>query len=187
MDSNRCRGLGIVELMPIFFKMVLAEVKVSLHFIDWAGSIDDRKSISGYVFKLNLNAVCWSSKKQHTTTLSSSEAEYIAVTGGTCQAIWLRRILCDIKQNQTDQTVIYCDNQSTIAMIKNPVHQNRTKHIEIRYHFIRDQLANDNIVLKHCSTDQQLADIFTKSLPVEKFVWCREGLGINEFGLTGAC
>nr|CAD1827412.1 unnamed protein product [Ananas comosus var. bracteatus] len=84
---------------------------------DWAGSIDDRRSTSGFAFKL----------------------------GSTCQAIWLRRILCDLHLKQLDPTIIYCDNQSTIAMAKNPVHHSRTKHIEIRHHFIRDQVANGNI------------------------------------------
>nr|CAD1823506.1 unnamed protein product [Ananas comosus var. bracteatus] len=152
---------------------------------DWADSIDDRSSTSGFVFKLGSSTVCWSSKKQHTMALSSSEAEYVALTTAACQAIWLRRILCDLYQKQTDPMIIYCGNQSTIVTAKNPVQHSRTKHIEIRHHFIRDQVANGNIQMVHVSTQNQLADIFTKPLPLEIFSWCCQGLGITRFDLMG--
>jgi hypothetical protein len=86
---------------------------------DWAGSFDDRKSTSGYVFSLGSGAVLWCSKKQPTISLSSTEAEYIAAATTTCEAIWLKKVLLDLKQEQKYATTIYCDNLSTIAITKN--------------------------------------------------------------------
>ena len=108
-------------------------------FLDsnWGGCIDDRRSTTGYVFTMGSGAISRSSKKQPSTALSSSEAEYMAVTAAACQAVWLHRILDDVKQTQANATVIYCDNQSTVAMMKNPVYHNRTRPIETRHHFIR--------------------------------------------------
>ncbi|KAL0438667.1 UNVERIFIED_CONTAM: Retrovirus-related Pol polyprotein from transposon TNT 1-94 [Sesamum latifolium] len=111
-------------------------------YSDWAGSVNDRKSTTGYLFMLGSNAISWCSKKQPSTALSSSEAEYMAVSLAACQAIWLRRILGDMKQHQEKDTTILCDNQSTISMTKNPVHHNRTRHIDTRHHYIRE-LVNE--------------------------------------------
>src|SRR5262249_47314404 len=97
---------------------------------DWASSLDDRKSISGYVFKIGSNAILWCSKKQPSIALSSFEVEYMAVTLAACQAVWLRRILNYIKQHQKEATTILCDNQCTIAMTKNPIHHSHTRHID---------------------------------------------------------
>ncbi|PKA50942.1 Retrovirus-related Pol polyprotein from transposon TNT 1-94 [Apostasia shenzhenica] len=152
---------------------------------DWASSSDDRKSISASVFSLGSGAVTWSSKKQATTALSSSEAEYVAATSAACQAIWFRRILAELHQRQEGATEIFCDNKSTIAMTKNPVFHGRTKHIDIRLHFIRDLVANNEIQLKYCSTHEQVADILTKSLSREKFTYFRSRLGVCNFELRG--
>lgn len=145
---------------------------------DWGGSLDDRKSTSGYLFCLGTNVVSWSSKKQKTVALSSAEAEYIAVTDATCEAIWLRRLLADLKQVQKQPTVIYCDNMSTIAMTKNPVFHSRTKHIELRHHFIRDMVSNGEISLEFIGTNEQPADFLTKAIYVEKFQKARDILKI---------
>jgi len=131
---------------------------------DWAGSTDDRKSTSGFVFNLGSGAVSWSSKKQEVVALSTSEAEYIAATSTACQAVWLRRLLADFNQEQIGATEIFCDNRSTVAMTKNPAFHGRTKHIDIRYHFIRKLVSTEEIVLKNCDTSEQLANIFTKAL-----------------------
>ena len=115
---------------------------------DWAGSIDDRRSTSGYVFQLGSKSISWSSKKQATVALSSSEAEYVSATSAACEAVWLRRILKDLQQKTEDTTTIYCENISAIAMTKNPVFHSRTKHIEIRHHFIRELVEKQEIELQ---------------------------------------
>ena len=145
---------------------------------DWAGSLDDRRSTTGYVFNLGSGAIAWSSKKQPSTALSSSEAEYTAVTSTACQAVWLRRILEDMKQHQPEATIIHCDNQSTIAMTKNPMYHNRTRHIDTRHHFIRELVSKGSIKILYCATNEQLADIFTKPVPSDKFFYFRELLGV---------
>ncbi|RVW83084.1 Retrovirus-related Pol polyprotein from transposon TNT 1-94 [Vitis vinifera] len=131
---------------------------------DWAGCLEDRKSTSGYMFSLGSGAVCWSSKKQAVTALSSSEAEYTAATSSACQAVWLRRILVDINQEHEEPTVIYCDNKAAIAMTKNPAYHGRTKHVDIRVHFIRDLVVEGKVVLQYCNTNEQVADVLTKAL-----------------------
>ncbi|KAK4389380.1 Retrovirus-related Pol polyprotein from transposon TNT 1-94 [Sesamum angolense] len=111
----------------------------------------------------------WASKKQATVAQSSAEAEYIAAAATSNQAIWLRRILEDMGEKQEEPTTIYCDNKSAIAITKNPVQHSRTKHIDIKYHSLREATTRGEIELKYCSTEEQLADIFTKALPRNKF------------------
>ena len=148
---------------------------------DWAGSTDDRKSTSGYVFLLGNKAISWASKKQTTVALSSAEAEYMAATSAACEATWLRKILQDVQQDSKTPTVIHCDNMSAIAMTKNPVFHSRTKHIEIRYHFIRELVERGEIKMEFCKTEEQLADIFTKPIATEKFIKFRDMLGVQDF------
>lgn len=103
---------------------------------DYAGDLDDRKSTSGYVFMMGSGAISWSSKKQSIVTLSSTEAEFIAATTCACQAIWLQRILEELHFKQNHSIVIYCDNNSAIKLSKNPVLHGRSKHIDVKYHFL---------------------------------------------------
>ncbi|KNA03723.1 hypothetical protein SOVF_206380 [Spinacia oleracea] len=131
------------------------------------------KGTSGYVFQLGTKAISWSSKKQATVALSSSEGEYIAATSASCEVVWLKRILGDLRQPTEDPTIIYCDNMSAIAMKKNPVFHSRTKHIEIRHHFIRELVEKQEIELQFCKTGEQLADILTKAISTEKFIQFR--------------
>ena len=148
--------------------------------IDYAGDQDDRKSTSGYVFMINSSAVSWSSKKQPVVTLSTTEAEFIAAASSACQVVWLRRILKSLSHVQYDSTVVYCDNISTIKLSKNPVMHGRSKHIDVRFHFLRD-LVNDGVVeLKQCSTQEQIADIMTKPMKFEAFARLREAMGVCE-------
>jgi hypothetical protein len=135
---------------------------------DYAGDLDDRKSTTGYLYMLGSGAISWSSKKQPIVTLSTTEAEFIAAASCACQGIWLRNVLDFLKQKQQGCTIIYYDNSSSIKLSKNPVMHGRCKHIDVRFHFLRD-LTKDGIVeLVHCKTDEQHADLFTKPL---KFVF----------------
>lgn len=130
---------------------------------DWGGA-EDRKSTTGYIFTLNGAPISWSSKKQQTVALSSTEAEYVALTHTTKEAIWLRALLKDLGQEQTEATIINEDNRSVISLALNPVNHQRTKHIDIQYHFIRDKIQHKQISLQHTPTEAQLADGMTKAL-----------------------
>eukprot|EP00253_Pinus_taeda_P011782 PITA_11782 len=131
---------------------------------DWAGSVDDRKSTSGYVFHMGSGAISWASKKQPIVALSTAEEEYVAATTVACQEIWMRRMLRSLGQEQAKRTMIFCDNSSAIALSKNLVFHKRMKHIDIRFHYIRELVNNGEIVLQHCRTHEQVADILTKPL-----------------------
>ena len=99
---------------------------------DWEGNPDDRRSTSGQGFHIGSGVVSWSSQKQPTVSLSSTESEYKALTNATCEAVWLRRILADLEEEQSGSTCINCDNQSTIKLTHNPIYHARSKHIELR-------------------------------------------------------
>ncbi|XP_070664639.1 secreted RxLR effector protein 161-like [Malus domestica] len=136
---------------------------------DYAGDIDDRKSTSGHVFMINSGAITWSSKKQQIVTLSTTEAELMAATSCACQAIWLRRMLEALGDKQEGSTIIFYDKISAIKLSRNLVMHGRSKHIDVRFHFLRN-LCNDGVVeLEYCKSGNQLADILTKSLKQPSF------------------
>eukprot|EP00253_Pinus_taeda_P026483 PITA_26483 len=147
---------------------------------DWAGSVDDKKSTSGYVFHMGSGAISWASKKQPIVSLSTAEAEYVAATATACQAVWLRRVLRDLCHEQENGTTIYYDNSSAIALSKNFVFHKRTKHIDTKFHFIRELVNNGEIVLQHYRTEDQLADILTKALGKKSFDHFRKCLGMQK-------
>lgn len=136
---------------------------------DWANSLDDRKSISGFCFKLNDNLISWTSKKQPIVSLSSTESEFIAVCMASCELLHIKNLLNDLKINYSLPILLNEDNQSTIKLLKNFENNKRCKHIDVKFHFIVDLLAKGIIDLMYISTNDQLADIFTKSLGNEKF------------------
>ena len=144
---------------------------------DWAGNVDDRKSTSGGCFYLGNCLVAWHSKKQSSISLSTAEAEYIAAGSGCTQMLWMKQMLTDYGIEQCSMN-LYCDNTSAINISKNPVQHSRTKHIDIRHHFIRELVEEGVIVLEHISTEKQLADILTKPLDASKFENMRKSLGV---------
>ncbi|GKB83567.1 putative RNA-directed DNA polymerase [Tanacetum coccineum] len=147
---------------------------------DFAGDLDDRRSTSGSVFLLAGGAISWSSKKQPVVTLSTTEAEYIAATACACQCLWLKRILAAIGHEEGESSIIQCDNSSAIQLSMHHVFHGRSKHIDVKFHFLRD-LVNDGIVqLTHCNTHDQIADVMTKPLKKEQFVKLRKSMGLVE-------
>ena len=147
---------------------------------DWAGDINDRRSTSGYLFQLSGAAVSWRSKKQSCVALSTAEAEYMALASTAQEAIWMRRLTSDLKNGPTTGTVIFEDNRSAICMAQNPQFHGRTKHIAIKFHFIREQVKNGNIELKHCETKEMVADMLTKGLYRDQFTKLRKMAGMEE-------
>jgi len=146
---------------------------------DYAGDLDDRKSTSGYVFMLGTGAVSWASKKQNVVALSTTEAEYMAAALCACQCIWLSRLLEQIGIMEKTEVEVMCDNSSTIQLSKHPVFHGKSKHIDVRFHFLRD-LVNDGVIkLSFCNSQDQLADIMTKPLKLEQFDKLRSMLGIS--------
>ena len=144
---------------------------------DWAGCTDDRKSTSGGCFYLGNNLVSWHSKKQNSISLSTAEAEYIAAGSGCTQLLWMKQMLKDYGIVQ-GTLVLYVDNMSAINISKNPVQHSRTKHIDIRHHFIRELVEDKVITLEHVPTENQLADLFTKPLDLVRFQSLSRTLGV---------
>eukprot|EP00253_Pinus_taeda_P033891 PITA_33891 len=136
---------------------------------DWAGSSTDRKSTSGGVFSIGLIAISWYSRKQRSVALSSAKAEYMAASLAACEAIWMRKILVGLFNSHLDPTVIYCDNQSCIKLSANPSFHDRSKHIDIRYHHIRDCVQRRIMLLSYIPMEDQDVDILTKALTRSKF------------------
>jgi len=141
---------------------------------DLAGDVDDRKSTSGSVFLLGSSLVTWVSQKQRVVSLSSCEAEYIASANAACQGIWLSRLLGELLDIQVPKVKLLVDNKSAIALSKNPVHHDRSKHIDVKFHFIRDCVERGEVNIDHVGTTEQLADILTKALGRVRFVQLRQ-------------
>ena len=144
---------------------------------DFAGCKMDRKSTSGTCHLIGSALVSWHSKKQNSVALSTAEVEYIAAGSCCAQILWMKQQLLDYGIH-LDHIPIRCDNTSAINLSKNPVMHSRTKHIEIRHHFIRDHVQKRDCVVEFVETNKQLADIFTKPLPKETFFNIRRELGI---------
>ena len=130
------------------------------------------------MFLLSSGAISWSSKKQPIVSLSSIEAEFIAAASCACQAVWLKRVLGKLGQNQGKPTIIHCDSSSAIKLSKNPVMHGRSKHIDVCFHFLRELTKAGTVELVHCGTQEQLADVMTKPLKLDAFLKVRGLLGV---------
>lgn len=147
---------------------------------DWASDKNDRKSYTGYVFKLSGSAVSWKSVKQKSVALSSTEAEYMALSEATKEAIYLRSLLSELI-GKLECIVIFNDNQSAQKLSTNPVFHERSKHIDVRYHFIREAISENLIDIKYMQTDEMIADVLTKGLQNVKHNKFVRNMGLRDF------
>ncbi|KAG6483537.1 hypothetical protein ZIOFF_060185 [Zingiber officinale] len=145
---------------------------------DLAGDLDGRKSTSGMTFYFNESLVSWNSQKQKTVALSSCEAEFMAATTAACHALWLRSLTSELTGEKPKPVTLFVDNKSSIALMKNPVFHGRSKHIDTRFHFIRECVENGQIVVEFINTGEQRADVLTKALPGVKLAVMRQLLGV---------
>ena len=143
---------------------------------DWAGQLDDRKSTSGMIFYLNNGAITYASKSQKCVALSTAESEYVALGEAAREAIYLRMLLKDLGHEQREPTIIYEDNVAAEKLSKNNVHHSRTKHIDIKHHFIREVVEQKQIEIKHLASAEMLADILTKALAFPVFSKLRQDI-----------
>ena len=144
---------------------------------DYAGCLETRTSRSGFIFQLNGGPISWSSQRQSIVSLSTAEAEYIALAHGTKEAIWLRRILNDLKI-PCKSIPLFIDNQSAIKLAKNSEFHKRSKHMDVLYHFVRNTLNRKIINISYVEFKEQLADIFTKPLTKQTFCYLCKRLNV---------
>ncbi|GAU47317.1 hypothetical protein TSUD_377910 [Trifolium subterraneum] len=176
---------GILEFGILFPKSARnAKPKIEIVCFsdaEWCGDNVDRRSTNGYVFKFQNAPVSWCSKKQSVIALSSCEAEYVAGSLAACQANWLQSLLSEMKIIDNITVILKIDNKSTINLAKNPVSHGKSKHIETRFQFLRDQVNKGKLSLEYCSTDDQQADILTKAVKRDRFLKLRREMRIVSF------
>lgn len=172
---------GTIELKLIYKKNEYNELIIGYVDADWGSNETDRKSVTGFVFKLFENCtITWNSKRQNSVAASSTEAEYMAAFEAVKEALWLQSLLAGINIIISGPIILFEDNKSCIAIANNPTIHKRSKHINIKYHFTREQVQNSLICFKYLSTVDQEADLFTKSLPAPRFQELRSKLGMVE-------
>jgi Reverse transcriptase (RNA-dependent DNA polymerase) len=145
---------------------------------DWASNPNDRKSISGFAFLLGGGAISWSSKKQTSVALSSTEAEYMAASHAARHAIWLKRLFEDIGILNSNSITLFIDNQSALSLSGDVMFHQRTKHIDVQYHFLRNAVLDGTLSTFYCPTADMVADIMTKALPKPQHQKLTEDLGV---------
>ena len=192
--------VGSIDLGIMYKECVDGCQVIGYSDADYASDLETRRSTTGYVFYLAGRSVTWSSQRQRLVTLSTIESEYVAATTAAKELCWIRKLLNDIGYRSASSSILFVDNQNAIKLAKNPEYHKRTKHIDIRYHYIREHCESGEIkrtkhidiryhyIREHCEsgeikleyifTKHQKANIFTKALPRNKFMRLRDSLGL---------
>eukprot|EP00253_Pinus_taeda_P008809 PITA_08809 len=181
-------GKSLIILVLYVYDLIPTEASpLFVGFTDsnWAGDHYDQKSTAGYVFTLGYGPITWHCKKQSSISLYSAEVEYRGAVEASKEALWLCQILSEFGFQQQHLTTLWCDNQSAIQLCKYPVQHQRNKHIEIHMHFIRKLIHDHVLEVQYCSTDDQVANIFTKALIEAKFTKIRFMVGVQEVVTKG--
>jgi len=131
---------------------------------DWAGCVDTRRSTSGFVWIMNGGAICWRSRLQSIVALSSTEAEYVGATPAVQEILWLRDLLCELGVTDSSPSLLNMDSRGAVSLTRGVGDSNRTKHIDIRHHFIRSHVEEKCIRVQYIPTDEMIVDILTKNL-----------------------
>ncbi|KAJ9513300.1 hypothetical protein QJQ45_001343 [Haematococcus lacustris] len=146
---------------------------------DFASDRVSYRSTTGYVFVLSAAAVSWRSKLQTTVAASTTEAEYQAAADATKEALFLRKLLHELQDGGGGPVPIRCDSQGAVALLKNPVESQRSKHIAVMHHMARERVWRGEVLFTYCPTADMVADALTKALPGQKFGKCKEGMGVG--------
>lgn len=164
-------------------KLSRLETKCDIFFgyadADWAENREERKSNSGFVFKVFGGTVSWSCRKQSCVALSSTEAEFIALAEACQEAVWIKRLLQDLNETPNNPIVIFEDNQSCIKLVHNEKFSNRSKHIDTKYHFVKDYVGKNIVTCKYCPTEDMVADLLTKPLTASRITFLRNKCGLG--------
>ena len=150
---------------------------------DWAGDRDDRKSTSGYFTLVGGNLVTWKSQKQKVVALSSAEVEFRGIGKGVTEILWIRKLLTKLGFHQNSSCELNCDNKAAISISKNPVQHDRTKHVEVDRHFIKEKLEGKIIHIPYAKSKEQLANILTKAIRAEQFQDTLHKLGVRNHAI----
>jgi histone deacetylase 1/2 len=163
----------------LFIQPARSSVLTAYSDADWAGNLDDRRSTGGYALFYGSTLIAWSAKKQSTVSRSSTESEYKVVADATAEVIWVEALLKELGVRQASPSILWCDNIGATYLSSNPVFHARTKHIEIDYHFVRERVARRLLRIQFISSKDQIADIFTKPLPLPLYSECKRNLNMH--------
>jgi len=164
--------------MGLVFKRQGSLEAVGFTDADFAGCLDTRKSTTGWVFLMGGAAISWSSKRQSSVALSTCEAEYMAAAQAAMEAVWHRSFMAELGMGLKTPTWIGCDAQAALQLLKNPVYHDRTKHIAVKVHFVRELMESGQVDFQYLQTEKQVADALTKAVPRLKLEFCRSRMGV---------